>query len=403
MDDVAASPVYSAADALRTQGPATARRALLAARQRTLELARAYQAALGPTLPVPQRATLNPPLWELGHIAWFQEYWLARNARRDEGAALTSQERAPSLLASADRLYDSSHVPHATRWSLPLPDLRATHDYLARSLEQTLALLDALPADAGDDALYFFRLTALHEEMHAEAGTYMARALGIEVPDGVLRPVRTREDATIAVPAQVFRLGWSGRGFAFDNELHAHDVALDMFEIDARAVTWGRFLPFMEAGGYRDARWWDEPGAKWLSQVEGAARERRIRTLATDPHAAAVHLTAHEARAWCRWAGRRLPTEAEWECAALTAPGLAWGEVWEWTASPFAPYPGFEPHPYRDYSAPWFHTRVVLRGACPATATTLAHPRYRNFFEPHRDDVFGGFRSCAAGPGAAAV
>ena len=113
------------------------------------------------------------------------------------------------------------------------------------------------------------------------------------------------------------------------------------------------------------------------------------------PDDAAVHLTAHEAEAWCRWAGRRLPTEAEWECTALTEPGFRWGQVWEWTATAFEPYPDFTPHPYRDYSAPWFGSRRVLRGACPATSPALAHPKYRNFFEPQRSDVFAGFRSCA--------
>jgi gamma-glutamyl hercynylcysteine S-oxide synthase len=134
---------------------------------------------------------------------------------------------------------------------------------------------------------------------------------------------------------------------------------------------------------------------EWLAQVGSVQREAQFASLATDPEAAAVHLSAHEARAWCRWAGRRLPTEAEWECAALTQPGFAWGEVWEWTASPFAPYAGFVAHPYRDYSAPWFGTRVVLRGACSATSASLAHPRYRNFFPPDRTDILAGFRSAA--------
>lgn len=110
---------------------------------------------------------------------------------------------------------------------------------------------------------------------------------------------------------------------------------------------------------------------------------------------AACHLSWHEAQAWCRWAGRRLPTEAQWERAALSrSDAFRWGDVWEWTASPFAPYPGFEAHPYRDYSAPWFDGRPVLRGASFLTQPRMRHARYRNFFPAHRSDVPAGFRSC---------
>ena len=115
-----------------------------------------------------------------------------------------------------------------------------------------------------------------------------------------------------------------------------------------------------------------------------------------DPALPACHLTQHEALAWCAWAGRRLPTEAEWEAAALQRPeAFRWGDVWEWTASAFAPYPGFTPHPYRDYSAPWFDGRPVLRGASFATQPRLRWPRYRNYFPPERNDIFAGLRSCA--------
>jgi ergothioneine biosynthesis protein EgtB len=393
----ASSSVYSAAGpqpsfALRQGSAADVRRALLAARGRTLSLADDYRAALGRTRPrVPYAPERNPPLWELGHVAWFQEWWIARNSQRALGVRCDPlAPRSPSLLPAADSWYDSSRVAHRSRWELPLPDAGATLDYLERTLARTLGLLDDLPPGAGDDALYFFRLVALHEQMHAEAAIYMARGLGVPVAADAAPAI---EDAgELALPAQAFQLGSDGGGgFAFDNELQAHAVQVAACRIDAQPVTWERFLPFVQAGGYRERGWWSEAGWAWL-----AAQQQARPGIVGAPRQAAAHLSAHEAEAWCRWAGRRLPTEAEWECAALTLPGFGWGHAWEWTASVFAPYPGFRPHPYLDYSQPWFGSRRVLRGACPATAPALAHARYRNFFEPHRHDVCAGFRSCTS-------
>ncbi len=383
---------YGLAQALRCGARDDARAALLAERGRTLSLIDAYAVALGPQLAVPVDPGLNPPLWEWGHVAWFQQWWIGRNRQRGRGAACDPlHARPPPGLAGADGLYDSSQVPHEARWGLPLPGLEATREFLAASLAQTLALLDALPADAGDDDLYFFRLVALHEAMHAEAASYMAQALGFEVPGRAShgREAVPGRPAQVRVPAQAWQLGWHGPGFAFDNECASHPVALAEFDIDAAPVSWDRFGAFVAADGYADARWWTAQGWAWRQQ----ARPAQPRFPSGD--APAEHLSLHEAQAWCAWAGRSLPTEAQWECAALTHPHFAWGRVWEWTASPFVPFPGFQPHPYRDYSQPWFGTRQVLRGACGATSACLAHPRYRNFFEPHRTDIHSGFRSCA--------
>ncbi|EWS54358.1 MULTISPECIES: selenoneine synthase SenA [unclassified Methylibium] len=397
-----------AAQAARQSSPEVLADLLRSSRADTLVTFARYLQAL-PDLRVPLRPELNPPLWELGHIGWFQEYWIARNPALDAGARADPEvPRREPLRADADALYNSSRVAHDSRWQLALPDAEATRADLAAQLEQTLALLQQ--AEHSDDALYFFRLALLHEDMHHEAALYMARGLGIAVDDERWQ-ARGLPDpgAALRLEAQRWRLGAdAGRGFVFDNELVGRDVELTPFAIDAQAVRWAEYLAFVEAGGYDQPQWWSEAGARWrAAQANALPRYLRRgkdgwqcwrggRWAVLDPREAASHLTLHEAEAWCRWAGRRLPTEAEWECAACTAePAFGWGDVWEWTASPFEPLPGFEPHPYRDYSAPWFDGRPVLKGASHCTQSRMRHQKYRNFFQAHRNDVPAGFRSCA--------
>ncbi|MBT9463261.1 selenoneine synthase SenA [Hydrogenophaga sp.] len=380
----------STADMTRHGGGPTLAGALVEARERTLRQFAALEAALGPALRVPCTPELNLPLWELGHVGWFADWWIARNPQLGSGVQadpLVARRAARQGLRGidADALYDSSAVPHDRRWQLDLPDAHATRADLSASLDQTLALLRDAPDD--DTGLYFFRLALFHEDMHAEAGVYMAQALGIDVGH---RPMAVHvEPGEASVPATAWRLGWVGPGFAFDNELGAHVVAVNAFEIDTRAVTWARYLPMVDAGLAAVPRYLRRTPGGWQVQRFGTWQ-------ALDLQAAACHLGAQEARAWCRWAGRRLPTEAEWEVAAHTVPGFAWGEVWEWTASTFAPFPGFAPHPYLDYSQPWFDGRPVLKGASTATHPRMRHPRYRNYFTAERNDIFAGFRSARA-------
>ena len=385
--------------------------ALQASRQDTLAaFDRAWAAACGQ---VPQHPDLNPPLWELGHIGWFQAWWLDRNPARAQGWRADPDAPRPPCLG--DALYDSTRVPHASRWQLPLPDADATRRTLAGQLARSLTLLD--DAAPTDDGLYFVRLALLHEDMHHEAALYMAQALGWPVDDARWQPCPLPPaPPELALPAATVTLGHAGPGFCFDNEVGALAVAVPACQMDAQVRPWADVLPFIEAGGYTDPRWWpaDAEVKAWRHQHLQAhgPQTRYLRPPATgrsdwqvwrwgqwqvlDAALPACHLTAHEAAAWCAWAGRRLPSEAEWQRAALARPeAFDWGAVWEWTASDFQAWPGFQPHPYRDYSAPWFGSRRVLRGASFMTQARMHHPHYRNFFAPERNDIPAGLRSCA--------
>lgn len=372
--------------------------ALLRIRARTLGLMEAWCAAL-PDLRVPQDPTLNLPLWEWGHVAWFQAWWIGRNRQRALGVRCEpDHERLPPVLLGSDDWFNSSTVAHATRWALVLPEQAEVKAELARSLDETLRELRRA-CERGSD-LYFWQLVLVHEAMHSEAALYMAQALGLPMPQAWVSghalaaepahagrpPVRT----ALKLAAQHCVVGHrgDGSGFAFDNECQAHEVSLEAFEIDDRPVCWGEYLAFATETGRALPAALRCEGGQWLLKRFGQWQ-------ALNPHEPACWLNAHDAQAWCEWAGRALPTEAQWECAARTQPGFQWGRVWEWTASTFEPYPGFTPHPYRDYSEPWFGTHRVLRGASVFTDALMVSPSYRNFFLPERTDVPAGFRTVA--------
>jgi ergothioneine biosynthesis protein EgtB len=352
---------------------------------------------------VPQQAGVNPVAWELAHVAWFGEFWILRGPHHVDGRGLVHAAR-PARIAGPDELFDSARLPHAERWRVPLPARAELRERLAVQLEACLA---ALPADGGDDeALYFHRLALFHEDMHGEAFVWLRAALGLPAPQGAALP-RLNPAPDRRVAGGPVQLG-APQGFAFDNELPAHTVGLGDYAIAGAPVTQREFLRFVEAGGYREPAWWPgEAGAwkaaaqrqhpqRWRRGMQGWEQRWFERWLPLDPDAPVIHVNAWEAEAYCRWAGRRLPTAAEWEHAALNGL-IEWGRgVWEWTADAFAPHPGFRPGPYKDYSAPWFGDHRELRGGSFATHERMHHPRYRNFFRPERTDVFAGFRTCLA-------
>ncbi len=332
------------------------------------------------SLEVPCIAVVNPPLWELAHIAWFQEFWCLRGG----------DAARPSILAGADALFNSATVPHDSRWSLEYPPASALFAYMRDTHE---AVRESLQRSAPDDR-YFFKLALVHEDMHGEALLMTLQTLGLPAPRIALAGPASSPGKARDVPfaGGEFIQGTAEGEFIFDNERGAHAVKVAPFSISAKTVTQGEYAAFLEATGYPVPRHWKRAGASWQ-----ARRFEVWRPL--DTVAPMIHVSLRDAEAYCEWAARRLPTEAEWEFAARhdvdgALTGMI-GGVWEWTSSPFEPYPGFAPDPYREYSEPWFHTHYCLRGGSFATTPRIAYARYRNFYLPERSDMFAGFRTCA--------
>ena len=381
--------------------------ALRESRQRTLSLVNDLSPAQWSP---PYQLGVNPVAWELAHIAWFAEFWILRGAHHCDTQGLVHASQPPRF-AGPDALLDSARLAHAQRWTANLPNRAELANILADQLEACIAALptgNATVAGGAQDPLYFHRLALFHEDMHAEAFCWMRSALQYPAPPGLTVP-RLPPNQVLTVPGADTGIGWPATqaGFAFDNECPAMDVRLEGFEMDSTPVSAGAFARFIESGGYDNARYWPHEAGAWRARSPHAHPQQWRRApgggwqvrwfdqwLALDAQAPAMHLNAFEAQAYCLWAGRRLPRAAEWEHAARTQSGFHWGHsVWEWTSSPFAPYPGFAPGPYHAYSQPWFGDHRELRGGAFASHDRMHHPCYRNFFQPHRTDVFAGFRT----------
>lgn len=375
--------------------------ALMDARNHTLRWASAFESS-----PV----GVAPLLRELGQIGWFQEYWIARNVQRrrgDQGDA--TRPKLASILPGADEFFELPRAPLARRAEPALPDIQTIRQYLVDSLETTLELLENTPDD--DDALYFYRLALLREDACVERFAVLSQTLGFDA--GLLAPMVARPVRDpLLLPSTKRYVGSGAGGLVFDNERWAHEVALAEYEIDSQPVTWSQYGEFVEDGGYDDRRHWTTAGWDWVQaqgrrtpryvdQLRHGVLQQRFGKLVRVPQAqAVVHVTWFEADAWCRWASRRLPNEAEWETAAVLGAtrGFRWGDVREWMAGTVRPYPGFVAASPGQHDSTFQEPdpqKRVLRGASFATPGRLRDERARGAADPSTDEGFFGFRSCA--------
>ena len=424
---------------------ARAREALGTSRRRLLDLLRPLPAEV---LTAQHSPLMSPPVWDVAHVANYEEQWLLR--------ALG----APAVRdAETDRLYDAFRNPRQTRAALPLLGPEEAFAYAEEVRGRVLATLEALPAEvAGDRAElvrggFVYGMVAQHEQQHVEtlvATLQLVTSTELApLPAAPSRASRGGMRREVRIPAGPFEMG-SAEAWAYDNERPRHAVDVGEFLLDRTPVSNGRFLEFLEDGGYRRPSLWQPAGWAfreqeglehplfWRRTVDGWERRRFGRWEPLPPDEPVCHVCWYEADAFARWDGRRLPTEAEWEKAAAATPGggtrlYPWGDVppeprhanlwpagghpsavgsfpegasafgveqmmgdvWEWTASEFRPYPGFRPFPYPEYSAVFFGPEYrVLRGGSWAVAPDAIRNSFRNWDYPIRRQIFAGFR-CA--------
>ncbi len=418
-------------------------------RQRQLSL---FEDLEGPALLGEREHHLEPPIWEMGHVAWFQEHFILRRL-----------DGCEPILKKGDSMYDSFHVSYKIRWDHDFPNKAETLSFAEEVLDRCIARLASRAPSKEEESLY--TLVAAHEAMHTENLMAIRQSQGLPPMsvEGFLlddAPLGAEESKALAAyqPRDVhvsggrFLLGASQeQGFVLDNEKWGHEVDVDDFQISSTAVSNAEFMEFVDSGAYATRSLWNKDDWNWRRRAgaeyplywekrDGVWHEARFgQWQALRPWHPVCHVNLHEARAFCRFAQRRLPTEAEWEMAAsrdsqhaknriypwgdsppaaeqvqmsLASAGTAdvrskapgdsalgcrqmLGNVWEWTSSKFAPYPGFEQGAYEDYSVPYFHKKPVLRGGAWATDPLLIRNSWRNFFIKHRRNIFAGLRTCA--------
>jgi ergothioneine biosynthesis protein EgtB len=395
---------------------------------------------------------MSPPRWHIGHTSWFFETLLQKH---QPGYKIYSEE----FLFYFNSYYEGfgARIERPKRGTRSRPTVRETLRYRQHVDEQMSRFLEnAGDRDDAETILAIVRLGLEHEMQHQELLVYDIKHLLCDQFDAPIAPApRSIETVSgmVEVEGGLFELGYAGGDFAFDNEKPQHKVFLQDFLIDRAPVSNGEYLEFMNGGGYQDFRWWHSAGWEkvnqeqwqaplyWEQQHEG---EWMIRDFAGLHRAAdkldepVSHVSFLEASGYAKWAGKRLPSEAEWEKAACFSPasnskhefpwgdanpdaskanlfenqlwsaasigafpeGASWygcyqmiGDVWEWTTSDYAPYPGFKSE-FDEYNDKWFVGQKVLRGGSFATPRSHIRTTYRNFFYPHERWMIGGFR-CA--------
>ncbi|MGY5127091.1 ergothioneine biosynthesis protein EgtB [Streptomyces nigrescens] len=415
--------------------------ALLAARDRTRLLTTCVE---HPDLVAQHSPLMSPLVWDLAHIGNQEEQWLLRTVGGRD-----------ALRPDIDSVYDAFEHPRSERPSLPLLAPDEAHGYVAEVRGRVLDILESTPLHGGPllDSGFAFGMIAQHEQQHDET---MLITHQLRTGPAVLtapEPPPASDDilpAEVLVPGGPFTMGTSTEPWALDNERPAHRRLVPGFLIDTTPVSNGAYQRFIEAGGYEEPRWWAAAG--WAQVQEHKLRaplfwkrdggqwlRRRFGvTEPVPPDEPVLHVSWYEADAYARWAGRRLPTEAEWEKAARHDPATGrarrypWGDedptpahanlgqrhlqpapigsypdgqsplgirqlmgdVWEWTASDFLPYPGFAAFPYREYSQVFFGDEYkVLRGGSFAVGPVACRGTFRNWDLPVRRQIFAGFRT----------
>jgi iron(II)-dependent oxidoreductase len=333
---------------------------------------------------------LSPLAWDLGHIANFEELWLVQRVGGRE-----------PLRGELGRFYDAIENPRKARGELPILRDEELRSYMADVRERTLDVLEGVEIglDVEDPLLrdgFVYEMLLAHELQHNETMLQLLQLVpGYELPSAIEDERSSSRIAATSAPgggeeivveAGEYESGASTRGFAYDNERPRHMVELAAFAIDRTPVTNGAYVSYMEATGA-------EPPLYWKRHSEGWVDTARGRREPIDPADPVIHVSWEQADGFARWAGKRLPTEYEWESAYDRLDGV--GHGWEWTASHFLAYPGFEAYPYREYSEVFFGDEYrVLRGSSWATHPRVARPSFRNWDLPQRRQIFSGIR-CA--------